>query len=75
MPLFNLLTIYLYVKLIFIFSTLDVVIGLEQTRYTVIEDETVVEVCAIVREGELQREAIVTLETSDISATGLPLQM
>ena len=49
------------------------VIGLEQTRYSVIEGETGVEVCAIVREGQLQRETIVTLETSDITATGLPL--
>ena len=45
-------------------------IGLERTRYDVDEGE-IVEVCAVLISGTLQREAVVTLQTMDGSATGL----
>ena len=51
------------------------VIGLEQTRYSVPEDETLVEVCAVLMRGQLETERIVTLTTSDITAEGLFLSV
>ena len=51
------------------------VIGLERTRYSIIEENTLVEVCAILMRGQLQIERIVTLQTSDITAEGLSLSV
>ena len=45
-------------------------VGLEETEYTTPEGDVVVEVCAVVISGSLQRDAVVTLQTQDISATG-----
>ena len=48
-----------------------VVIGLEETSFTVTEGEDpVVEVCAVVLEGELRRDVVVSLSTSDNTARG-----
>ena len=51
-----------------IFLLLGVVIGLEQTAYSVVESIGLVEVCAILRQGSLAREVLVTLSTGDRSA-------
>ena len=48
---------------------LGVVIGFEQTAPTVQETDESVELCAILRDGTLEREAIVTFFTSDGTAT------
>ena len=48
----------------------SVTIGLEMETYLVREDQGSVELCAVVSNGELDREAVVTLATSDQSAEG-----
>ena len=49
----------------------DIVVGLEQLDFTATEaDGAFIEVCAIVLSSEvLEREAVVTLQTADGSAT------
>ncbi len=47
-----------------------VTIGLEDTSITVLEEETVVEVCANLTSGSLERDAEVTLATADGTAVG-----
>ena len=47
-----------------------VVIGMTQDRYSVDEDEGSVMVCVELEEGELQRDATVTLTTFDSTAVG-----
>ena len=47
-----------------------VTIGFERETYTAMENEGSVEVCAILRGGELEREVIVNLDTGDITAEG-----
>lgn len=51
-------------------STLDVAINLAAANYTVVENEGEVEVCVVVSEGSLQRNAIVTFSTTPGSAEG-----
>lgn len=46
------------------------VIGLEETEYTVVENFGFVEVCTILRMGSLAREVLVTLSTGDRTAVG-----
>ena len=46
------------------------VIGLEDVSYTVSEDMLTQEVCAIIREGSIGRDVIVTLSTQPRSANG-----
>ena len=48
---------------------LGVVIGFEQTVTTVQETDASVELCAVLIEGTLEREAVVTFSTSDGTAT------
>lgn len=50
-------------------SLLDVLVELEQDRYTVGEEEGVVTVCATLA-GQLQRNVAVTLSTMEGTATG-----
>ena len=47
----------------------EVTIGFEQTMYTV-EEGLVVEVCVLVTDGTLERDAIVTLSSVDDEAVG-----
>ena len=51
-------------------STAVVTIGLEETMYTVNEDGGSVEVCAVIVDGTLERDAVVVLSTSEGTATG-----
>ena len=46
-----------------------ITIGLENTTYTVTEEDPFIEVCAVIIEGSLRRTANVTLSTSDLTAT------
>ena len=46
-----------------------VLIGFEMERYEG-EEGGVVEVCAVIREGELDRSALVSISTTDLSAEG-----
>ena len=64
-----------FILLLWKISFIVVVIGLEQTRYSVPEADTLVEVCAVLMRGQLQIERIVTLTTSDITAEGLFLSV
>ena len=50
------------------FVTSVVVIGLEREAYEVTEDGGFIEVCAVVREGSLQRTVALQLSTNDLSA-------
>ena len=55
-----------------ILSHTAVTIGFEQSQYTATERNNVsVEVCASVLDGTLQREAVVTLLTTDGTATSV----
>ena len=45
-------------------------IGLEQTLYSVNEDDNTVEVCVEIKSGSVERTAAVTLENDDITAEG-----
>lgn len=45
-------------------------IGLDQTLYSVTEDDTTVEVCVEIKSGSVERTASLTLETDDITAEG-----
>ncbi len=47
-----------------------VTIGLEETSITVLEKETVVEVCASIMSGSLERDAEITMATADGTAMG-----
>lgn len=49
-----------------------VTIGFERTLYAVDENEFV-DVCAEIKSGNLRRDAVVRLQTSDGSATGKDL--
>ena len=66
--------IYIYNSAPIIVSVLlckgQVVIGLEDVSYTVSEDMLTQEVCAIIREGSIGRDVIVTLSTQPRSANG-----
>ena len=42
----------------------EVAVGLEQVTYTVMETQGIVEVCARIMEGQLQRSVVVTLSTA-----------
>ena len=53
------------------YLSLGVVIGLEETAYTVEERDRILEVCAVLRQGSLAREAIVTLSSGDDTAVGM----
>ena len=44
-------------------------IGLQQTTYTISEDDGTVTICAHVATGELEREVVVNLTTIDNTAT------
>ena len=44
-------------------------IGFEIPEYSVKEGDGLVEVCVVIEEGSLQRPVLVTLSTSDFSAT------
>ena len=52
-----------------------VTIGLERVTYNVTEGVGTVEVCAVLLNGTLARNAVVTLSTLDDSATGKSLLM
>ena len=55
---------------LFFFQNTGVTIGFEQTLYNVTEGaDPFVELCAVLTEGTLERDAIVTFFTSDGSAT------
>ena len=55
------------------FISLDVTIGFDPSTYSVNEASMTVKVCARILDGSLQRDAVVTLSTSDGTATGLLL--
>ena len=53
-----------------IYEHLDVTIGFEQEVYTVRENDNTVSVCAVVLEGELEREVAMVVTTQSNNATG-----
>ena len=55
--------------------SLDVTIGFDPSTYSVNEASMTVQVCARILDGSLQRDAVVTLSTSDGTATGLLLAL
>lgn len=55
-------------------SIAGITVGLQDTAYTVLENSKAVEICAILLDGTLEREANVmlsTISTIDDSATGI----
>ena len=48
----------------------ELTIGFDPSTYTVNETDMTVQVCASIQDGSLQRDAVVTLSTSDGTATG-----
>ncbi len=53
-----------------------VTIGFEQTVYSAIEGvDASVELCAVLKAGTLEREAVVTFSTSDGTATSVGMSM
>ena len=55
---------------IYIYIYVGVTIGFERTLYSVDEDVQVVDVCAEIVRGNLRRNAVVRLQTSDGTAIG-----
>ena len=53
-----------------IYEHLDVTIGFVQDVYTVMEDASTVSVCAVVLEGELEREVEMVVTTQSNNAAG-----
>ena len=51
--------------------TAGIAVGLEETAYHVQENAGMVEICAILLRGVLERKAEVMLYTTDDSATGI----
>ena len=47
-----------------------ITVGLEDTAYSVLENAEMVEICAVLLQGALERETNITLSTMDGSATG-----
>ncbi len=47
-----------------------VTVGLELEVYMAVEDQGMIEVCVVITNGELDREAEVTLTTGDLTAQG-----
>ncbi len=56
--------------LLILLPTTDATVALEQLSYSVDEDDGIATVCAILTEGDLQKDISVQLTTSDITATG-----
>ena len=52
---------------------IGVTIGLERPTYSVDEEDGVIEVCAVLLAGSLERTVSVTFSTSDGSAIGMIL--
>ena len=53
-----------------LFCSLGAVIGFSEVSYTVFENENFVRLCAEIKSGNIARDTIVTLRTSDQTARG-----
>ena len=56
---------------LFVNPPTDITIGFEQTTYSVREDDGSIEVCTIIRTGNLQTSVTVTMATVDGTAVGM----
>lgn len=50
-----------------------ITVGLEETAYSVVENAEIIEICAVLLQGSLAREASITLSTTDGSAAGIAM--